>query len=140
MSLTPLALEADSRTFRIAMTLADAGFRSVVIEGRPSVRRFWDDALEVRSAGGPGRASVASAPRNGPLRGAVGSLREGRFGAIGEAALYVGFRGFDWLQHCHQLARLLPAAEIYYLHSFELPLGCGPARGKTQGERNLRCT
>ena len=63
---------------------------------------------------------MASAPRNGPFHGVVGSLREGRFGAIGEAALYVGFRGFDWWQHCHRLARLLPAAEIYYLHSFEL--------------------
>ena len=49
VSLTPVALETDSRAFQIACTLADAGFRSIVVEGRRSRQRFWDDRLEVRS-------------------------------------------------------------------------------------------
>ena len=43
VSLTPASLDADSRAFRIAQTLADAGFHSIVVEGRPSARHFWDD-------------------------------------------------------------------------------------------------
>src|SRR5215472_510624 len=53
VSLTPLPLEADSRTFRIARSLADLGLRSVVIEGRPSKSRFWGPEIEVRSPGSP---------------------------------------------------------------------------------------
>jgi hypothetical protein len=41
VSLTPVSLDADSRAYRVARSLAETGFRSVVIEGRPSARRFW---------------------------------------------------------------------------------------------------
>lgn len=50
----------------------------------------------------------------------VNALRTGRFGGAGELALFAGFRGLDWWRHCHRPNRLLPPAELYYLHSFEL--------------------
>ena len=34
VSLTPVALEHDSRALRVALTLAEAGFRSIVVEAR----------------------------------------------------------------------------------------------------------
>ena len=59
-------------------------------------------------------------------------MREGRGGAIGEWALYLAFRADDRRRHYAAIRRVLPPAELYYLHSFELyravaPLaaGCG---------------
>jgi glycosyltransferase involved in cell wall biosynthesis len=116
VSLTPLSLDADSRAFRVARSLADAGLRSLVIEGRPSASRFWGAEIEVRSPGHPGAAPTAPSD----VGALVNALRNGCFGSPGELALYAGFRGFDWWRHCHQPHRLLPPAELYYLHSFEL--------------------
>ncbi|HEU0157555.1 MAG TPA: glycosyltransferase [Stellaceae bacterium] len=127
MSLTPSALEADSRAYRIACTLAEAGFRSVVLEGRASRNRFWDDRLLVRS---PGRAQSDSRSgavlRPGRLRDAATSVRAGRLGRLGEAALYAGFRLHDRRRHVAAPRRLLPAARLYYLHSFEMYRAVAP--------------
>jgi hypothetical protein len=91
VSLTPLSLEADSRDFRIARSLADLGLRSLVIEGRPSKSRFWGPEIEVRSSGDPG-GSGSAGPSTHHI---VNALRTGRFGRLGELALYAGFRGYD---------------------------------------------
>ena len=116
VSLTPLPLEADSRAFRIARSLADLGLRSVVIEGRPSKSRFWGPEIEVRSPGGAQGLGDAD-PRP---HGMVNALRSGRFGRLGELALYAGFRSYDWWTHNYRISRLLEPAQLYYLHSFEL--------------------
>jgi glycosyltransferase involved in cell wall biosynthesis len=126
VSLTPVSLDADSRAFRIAHSLADAGFRSLVIEGRPSACRCWGAEIEVRSPAHSGAAATPLAGSAAPLQQAVNALRGGRFGGAGELALYAGFRSFDWWGHCRQTARLLPPAELYYLHSFELHRAVAP--------------
>jgi glycosyltransferase involved in cell wall biosynthesis len=122
VSLTPLPLDADSRTFRIAHSLADCGMRSIVIEGRRSASRFWGPEIEVRSPGGAqGSDGVISRPHR-----VVGELRNGRLGQLGERALYAGFRAYDWWRHKHEISRLLPPAQLYYLHSFELHRAVAP--------------
>ncbi|HEV2300074.1 MAG TPA: glycosyltransferase [Stellaceae bacterium] len=118
MSLTPASLDADSRTFRIAASLAEAGFRSIVVEARASAQRFWDDRIEVRSPAV--QPSAAIGHRASLARGAVAALRSGALGAPGELALYFGFRLYDWGKHLRGLRALVPAADLYYLHSFEL--------------------
>ena len=118
VSLTPVSLDADSRAFRIATSLADAGFRSIVVEARASAQRFWDDRIEVRSPSA--QPSVASGGRASLTRGAVAALRSGALGASGELALYFGFRLYDWRKHLRGLRALVSAADLYYLHSFEL--------------------
>jgi hypothetical protein len=112
VSLTPLPLEADSRAFRIAATLAEAGFRSILVEGRASRDRFWNKAIEVRSL-----AAATAESGSGPRGGA---LRAGRLGRSGELALYATFRAYDWWHHCRRPAAIIPAGDLYYLHSFEL--------------------
>ncbi|HEX3861629.1 MAG TPA: glycosyltransferase [Stellaceae bacterium] len=126
VSLTPLALEADSRTFRIAQSLAEAGYRSIVVEGKPSARHFWDGAIEVRSlgnsAGSNSAGSNSAGPppsRSGRARRVIGALRDGRAGAPGEWLLYGGFRGDYWWRYGYRARRQLPSAALYYLHSFE---------------------
>ena len=128
VSITPIPLEADSRTFRIACTLAEAGFRSVVVEGRSSVRRFWDDTIEVISLAGPQTgASPGSALPEGRFRRLAAALRRGRGGTVGNAILYAGFRTYDWRRHCRAPRSVLPAADLYYLHSFEMHRAIAPA-------------
>lgn len=128
VTLTPVALDADSRAFRFAQLLADVGFRSVVVEGRASARHFWSEALEVRSAGRkpPPQSSPGSILRGGRLRNAVLAMRQGRMGAAGETMLYLGFRAHDWWRYCQRPRFLIPPAEIYVLHSFELYRAVAP--------------
>jgi glycosyltransferase involved in cell wall biosynthesis len=126
VSLTPLPLEADSRAFRIARSLAGAGLRSLVIEGRPSTSQFWDEKIEVLSAGRVGAAPTAHSGIDARFRLPVNALRRGRLGRLGELALYPGFRGYDWWRYCNQPRRLLPPADLYYLHSFELHRAVAP--------------
>jgi glycosyltransferase involved in cell wall biosynthesis len=111
VSLTPLALEADSRAYRIACSLADAGFRSVVVEGCASRSRFWSEPIEVRSL--PFGLSSSGRQRGG-------GLRAGRFGVVGEVLLYAAFRGHEWRRHYRRPLGFIPAADLYYVHSFEL--------------------
>jgi glycosyltransferase involved in cell wall biosynthesis len=114
VSVTPLALEADSRTFRVACELAAVGFRSIVLEGRASRHRFWDYTIEVRSLASPRLQTSGSLPHRG------GALRSGRFGGCGEFALYTAFRSHDWVRHWLQPLIAIPKADLYYIHSFEL--------------------
>lgn len=124
VSVTPLALEADSRTFRIAHALSEAGFRSIVVEGRTSRRRFWDDAIDVRSLAPPrARSNQSPSPRGG-------GLRSGRLGHCGELALYAAFRGHDLWRHCLQPLAKIPKADLYYLHSFEFHRVVAAAGGR----------
>ncbi len=134
VSITPEPLDADSRAFRIACRLADAGCRSIVIEGRPSLNRFWDDRIEVRS---PGIASSGLPPgaalRRGRLRNIVTGVRGGRGGALGEAVLTAGFRAYHWHRHIRLLRPLVPPAELYYLHSFEAHRAVAPVAAAARG-------
>src|SRR6202008_3973022 len=110
---------ADSRTFRIASSLAEAGWHSIVIAGRASATRFWGKAVEVRSLGSQGSRCATTSPRRRARGGAVAMARSGRLGGGGELALYLGFRGWEWWRHCWRPRGGIPSAELYYLHSFE---------------------
>jgi glycosyltransferase involved in cell wall biosynthesis len=102
-----------------------------VVEGRRSAHDFWGKRLEVRSLGvaDPGRRP-GSALRQGRLRNFIGGLRNGRFGSLGEAFLYGGFRVYDWHRHYHVPRRLIPEADLYYLHSFETHRAVAPAAAR----------
>jgi glycosyltransferase involved in cell wall biosynthesis len=126
VSLTPVSLDADSRAYRVARSLAEIGFRSVVIEGQPSARRFWGEAIEVRSVARPSRISGGAPRHSTRFHRVVAAARDGRLGAAAELALYVGFRGYDWWRHWHLPRRLLPKAGLYYVHSFELYRAVAP--------------
>ena len=125
VSLTPLSLDRDSRAFRIAQSFAESGFRSIVIEGQVSARRFWGAEIEVRSVGAAGTERSSHALRR-TRSGLVSALREGRGGALGEWALYLGFRGEEWWRHCHSPRCRIPPAQLYYLHSFEMYRAVAP--------------
>lgn len=127
VSLSTLPLEADSRAYRMARTLAEAGFRSIVVEAQASSRLFWGEGIEVRPAGPRAFETRPNAAfRPGRLRDVVTAARQGRYGAIGEAGLYAGYRLFDWQRHCYRPRPLIPPAELYVLHSFEMYRAVAP--------------
>jgi glycosyltransferase involved in cell wall biosynthesis len=125
VSVTPLPLEADSRAFRIAQSLGEAGFRSIIVEGRASARHFWSETVEVRSVG---RAVTedrgGSILPPGRLRDSVLSMR--RMGAASQVLLYGAFRAHDWWRYCWAPRPLIPPANLYVLHSFEFYRAVAP--------------
>jgi len=131
VSLTPLPLEADSRAFRIASSLGEAGWRSIVIEGQASASQFWGDAVEVRSFGSLAIRRATTSPRRCARGGVVSMVRSGRLGSGGELALYLGFRGWEWWHHCWRPRGCVPPAELYYLHSFEFHRAVAPITART---------
>ncbi len=131
MSLTPVALDGDSRAFKIACTLGEIGFHSIVVEGRPSAQTFWGDQIEVRSLEEYRIDRGAAALRRNGRGGLLSRLREGQGGAIGEWALYLGFRGNDWWRHCRLARRQVPPAALYYLHSFEFFRAVAPIAARS---------
>src|SRR5581483_5610719 len=119
-------LEHDSRALRVAVMLAEAGFRSIVIEARPSARRCWQYPIELRSPAAAGVDPGTAVLRGGSSRKLIEALREGRGGAVGEWALYLAFRAEDRRRHCSSIRRCVPPADLYYLHSFELYRAVAP--------------
>jgi hypothetical protein len=111
----------------MAEALAETGYRSIVVEAHASARAFWGDEIEVRSVGAPSEAAKPNSVfRAGRLRDALLAVRQGSLGLLGEAGLYAGFRGFDWWQYCRRPRPLIPPAELYVLHSFELYRAIAP--------------
>jgi glycosyltransferase involved in cell wall biosynthesis len=126
VSLTPLSLDADSRTYRIARSLGEAGLRSVVLEGEPSACRFWGSDIDVISLGSRGTDRASSLSSGSATRRTIAGLRAGRLGAGGELVLYLGFRGYEWWRHYRRMLGRIPAADLYYLHSFEFHRAVAP--------------
>jgi glycosyltransferase involved in cell wall biosynthesis len=113
VSITPIAVERDSRTFKQAASMARLGYRSTVVEAEPSRSLSGALPFELVSIGveAPATPAVleegtAPTPR-GPewLRRALASP--------------LGFADYvrNYVQRCRLMAAALPAADLYYLHS-----------------------
>ncbi|WP_293865684.1 hypothetical protein [uncultured Alsobacter sp.] len=122
VSLTPVAAASDSRTIRVAESLARAGYRSLIWE---SVASAEDPCVGLQCAvvGSTGdRRGATVLPRSIRTAGRAAPLltraREGRFGLPGELALYAALR----IEHRRRYAvgRRIPPASLYYVHSYEL--------------------
>jgi glycosyltransferase involved in cell wall biosynthesis len=122
VSLTPVAAGSDSRTIRVAESLARAGYRSLIWE---SVASPQDPCVglscalvgasgEVKGEGALPR-SIRTAGRIAPL---LTGARQGRFGLPGELALYAALR-FEHRRR-YEVRGRIPPASLYYVHSYEL--------------------
>ncbi len=113
VSLTPLSVDRDSRTLRIAASFAARGWDSVVVEGQRSVSLPEDLPVRLASLRPPGQG--------GSGQMAVGRMlplfrSDNPVIAFGLAGAFVGR---FMLRHRWQVVRKLPAADLYYVHSFE---------------------
>lgn len=125
LSLTPLPLEADSRSLRIAVSLARLGFVSRIAEGQESVA---DPASglsidrTVRSIKSLSQAShPTSASRSGSIASAIEMMRQGSIGVVGKWALYTAFR----VRFARRFGAVLLRGDerLIYLHSYEYYAG-----------------
>lgn len=123
VSITPLALEADSRAFKVAMSLRRFGYRSMVLEGARSAADFAQYGLDVRSLS-------ARTPGSGARHEVIDQVRGGSWGRLGYLLLFGAFwLRFAWRYMLLPFARL-PRADLYYVHSYEyLPLCLAMRRG-----------
>ncbi|MBF0326113.1 MAG: glycosyltransferase [Alphaproteobacteria bacterium] len=127
VSLTPLPLDRDSRTLKIATSLARIGYRSVVVENRPSLSASRYEGIDLVTLG---RASAgATAP---PVQ-APGGARGEDFPSRLKAALRpLAGRGLAEPVHLAVFIlayflwrpvlglRQVPRADLYYLHEYRL--------------------
>ncbi len=113
VSITPIAVERDSRTFKQAASMARLGYRSIVVEAEPSRSLSGPLPFELVSIGveppvTPAVVEEGTAPTpHGPewLRRAL--------------AAPLGFADYlrNYVRRCRVVAAALPAADLYYLHS-----------------------
>lgn len=123
VSITPLALEADSRTFKIAMSLRRFGYHSIVLEGSLSTEDFTPHGLDVRSLG-PQR------PASPSPRGGAQTPHSSSQGTFGHLIRLVAFYGIFLRRYMLAPFLRLPRADLYYVHSYEyLPLALVRRRG-----------
>lgn len=126
VSLTPLPLEADSRTLKSALSYARWGFRSIVIEGHTSKCATFPEGIEVISPGPSATATTSSphatAPRQG-LRQRIRSIVRKVWGGpmphvpLLRLAIYMAY---FFVQYRVRPRKLVPPATLYHVHSYEL--------------------
>ncbi len=123
VSVTPLAVEKDTRTFKIAASLARAGYRSIVMEGARSAQVPADIPFELRSL-------KSLAPR---IDQAAAASSGKRFEAWQKRVPWWSYEAARAVKYLYRynlpLARALPRADLYYLHApYQFPVVWGAAR------------
>ena len=118
--ITPVAARRDSRVLKQGLSVAHAGFRSILFEGRCSVPPILLAGVDVVGMGGATMRSAQSATWRG--RGLVSALRK-RITSPNATWLEAWIRFFGYLVGFvhHFVAgglRYLPPASLYYLNEF----------------------
>jgi hypothetical protein len=113
VSVTPIAVERDSRTFKQAASMVRFGYRSIVVEAEPSGTLPADLPFEL--------VSVGAAPAVTPAAVDIGTAAAPRGPEWLRRALAppLGLADYvrSYARRCRTVAGILPAADLYYLHS-----------------------
>ena len=129
VSITRNAVERDTRALKVGSSVARFGYESILIEGEPSSLEPDGLAFELRVLPGgpppvpPAGAAAGELPASGTLATrAMARLPErvrsvlqpvvSRFGEVAYVLVTL-------LRDTRRLARSLPAADLYYIHSAE---------------------
>jgi glycosyltransferase involved in cell wall biosynthesis len=120
VSVTPLAVERDSRTFKVAASMARLGYRSIVVEGEPSGSLCDAVPFELISVGGrrPAReSSVDSSSDAGTLIGRLAARAPEPIRRLAGPRLRALLPLAAYPSRCYAIAAAMPSADLYYLHS-----------------------
>jgi hypothetical protein len=133
VSVTPIAVERDSRTYKTAASMARLGHRSIVVEAAQSVGLRDDLPFELITVGAPASAPTpAASPDGAPTKSATEAPPPtflGRMAARApdpiyrvaappwRAALRLVVPLALFASHNRAMAAALPSADVYYLHS-----------------------
>ena len=151
VSVTPIPVERDSRTFKIASFYSRLGYRSVVVEGAPS--RTLSAALPFELVSAGAAAPEATPAPNSPLAAVPPAIRDGdaldgsdpltgldalaartppwlrsiigppwRRLRVSQPAQFLGSLK-AYIEMCVDTSRALPPADLYHLHAqLQLPV------------------
>ena len=116
VSVTPLAVRRDSRTYKQAASMTRMGYESIVFEGRPSHLEHDGLPFELASApveffGEPESSAVAEAAPPDIASQSLWKRLRARLHPLAFIAWTLVVCGV-------KTARRLPSADLYYLHSF----------------------
>jgi glycosyltransferase involved in cell wall biosynthesis len=135
VSITPIAVERDSRTFKIAASMTRLGHRSIVVEAEPSLALGGDLPFELLTIGGRpatssqvGHYAASADPVTAPHERASfgGNTADGRAlpvrlmdGLAPRAPAWLQrVAGPPWRTMLASLRRLMPLALWHYLSSY----------------------
>jgi glycosyltransferase involved in cell wall biosynthesis len=113
VSITPIAVERDSRTFKQAASMARLGYRSIVVEAEPSRSLRETLPFEVVSIGAAAPEPAAHAERTGDAPSRVPE----RLRRVAGPPLELAGRIRQYASRCRIVAAALPPGDLYYLHS-----------------------
>lgn len=120
VSVTPLAVERDSRTFKVAASMARLGYRSIVVEAEPSASLRDGLPFELITVGGrrvAGESSVASSSDGATLVGRLAAHAPEPVRRVAGPRLRGLLPLAAYPFRCYAIAAALPSADLYYLHS-----------------------
>jgi glycosyltransferase involved in cell wall biosynthesis len=120
--ITPVAARRDSRVLKQGLSVARAGFRSILFEGRCSVPPTILPGVEIVGMSGATKQSAPSGTRRDNLRGLVGALRKRVTSPNATwVEAWIGFLAY-LISFVHHFVvgglRYLPPASLYYLNEF----------------------
>ena len=118
VSVTPIAVERDSRTYKHAASLARFGYRSLVLEGEPSRIASEDLPFELIAVGGATRQVAEPAPPVEPAPATEPAARPNRLLELARRVLEPPLALLAHLRWNLRTYRSLPEADLYYLHSY----------------------
>lgn len=121
VSVTPIAVERDSRTYKHAASLARLGFRSLVLEGQPSGVSVDTLPFELITVGGPqpeGAATATAGDEGAGHRERAEPKRPNRVLERLRTVLEPPMALLTYLRWNLRSYRSLPRADLYYLHSY----------------------
>ena len=121
VTVTSIAVQRDSRTYKFAASIARLGYESIVVEGEASTMLGPGLPFELRSPPPPAVTlsgaqeailddEPAAAPAVDPIRRAVAAT----MGSANLVRLYAR----DALERNRRVSALLPEADIYWLHGY----------------------
>jgi len=115
VSLTPLSLDRDSRTLKIAASIKKLGYRSVVVENLPSSQKDFSIPIEIVSLAAPGKGRTSS---NQDAFQSEGNTRLPHW--LGERIHFLLFLILYFVVRPFQGIFQVPKASLFYLHEYRL--------------------
>jgi glycosyltransferase involved in cell wall biosynthesis len=134
VSVTPIAVERDSRTYKQAASLARLGYRSLVLEGDPSSIAGAELPFELLTVGGKRHDGDAPAPPEPDPPSPAPSTNPSIAARLLERLRRLGEPPLALLANLRwnlRTFRSLPKADLYWLHSYnQFPAVRARARGR----------
>lgn len=125
VSITPVALDRDSRTLKIAHSFSQWGYQSIVVEGQKSAVDFSNSGIEVISLADSSEKMLTNNAIPSKnflvhiLKALWFQLKKMRLTFLLNYISFYNFKRRFYQHYTSGIDKKIPDADIYYLHSYE---------------------